>query len=152
MTDHLKKTEKKSKINPNFLNNHKITGVYRAKMVDWIVEVLTAFKCSDQTFFIAVNIMDRYFSKLNDLVEIDSLTNHSLELPELHITGIVSMFMASKYEDIFPLLMKTVVKKIGHDKISDEQVRIKEQEMFKALDFNIGALPTIYEFLNTYIH
>jgi len=121
-------------------------------MVDWIVEVLTAFKCSDQTFFIAVNIMDRYFSKLNDLVEIDSLTNHSLELPELHITGIVSMFMASKYEDIFPLLMKTVVKKIGHDKISDEQVRIKEQEMFKALDFNIGALPTIYEFLNTYIH
>ena len=117
-----------------------------------MVEVLTAFKCSDQTFFIAVNIMDRYFNKQNELIELDGLSNQSLELPELHITGIACMFMASKYEDIFPLLMKTVVKKIGHDKISDEQVRLKEQEIFKALDFNIGALPTIFEFLNTYIH
>lgn len=47
------------------LRNHKITGVYRAKMIDWMVEVLSAFKCSDQTFFLAVNIMDRYFSELN---------------------------------------------------------------------------------------
>jgi hypothetical protein len=82
----------------------------------------------------------------------DSLSNHSIELPDLHSTGIVCMFMASKYEDVFPLLMKTVVRKIGHDKIPVETIRIKEQEIFHALDFNIGALPTIYEFLNTYIH
>lgn len=47
------------------LMNHKITGIYRAKMVDWMVEVLSAFKCSDQTFFLAVNLMDRYFSELS---------------------------------------------------------------------------------------
>ncbi|CDW72824.1 n-terminal domain containing protein [Stylonychia lemnae] len=152
VSSHLKKTERKHKISHQHLKNHKITGVYRAKMVDWMVEVLTAFKCSDQTFFLATNIMDRYFNRLNELCEIDSLSNHSIELPELHITGVVCMFMASKFEDIFPLLMKTVVKKIGHDKITDEQIRTKEQDIFKAIDFNLGAMPTIHEFLNTYIH
>jgi hypothetical protein len=34
-------------ISTTHLNNHKITGIYRAKMIDWMVEVLTAFKCSE---------------------------------------------------------------------------------------------------------
>ena len=33
----------------------------RAKMVDWMIEVTKAFGCSTQTFFLAVDIMDRYF-------------------------------------------------------------------------------------------
>ena len=85
-------------------------------MVDWMVEVLTAFKCSDQTLFLAVNLMDRYFSEAG-------INKRSLELAELHNTGVVSMFMASKYEDIYPLLMKTVYNKIGHGKISQDVIR-----------------------------
>ena len=30
-------------------------------MVDWMIEVLTNFKCDDLTFFLAVSLMDRYF-------------------------------------------------------------------------------------------
>ena len=30
-------------------------------MIDWMIEVLTNFNCDEQTFFIAVQIMDRYF-------------------------------------------------------------------------------------------
>lgn len=40
---------------------HKITPVLRSRMVDWMVEVITNFRCDDQTFFVAVSIMDRYF-------------------------------------------------------------------------------------------
>jgi len=60
--------------------------------------------------------MDRYF---------DALNKHgvSIELHELHTIGVVCMFMASKYEDVFPLLMKTVVGKIGHGKISADSIR-----------------------------
>jgi Cyclin, N-terminal domain/Cyclin, C-terminal domain len=46
------------------LHGHEVTGVYRAKMVDWIVEVMTAFKCAEQTFFLAISLMDRYFAVL----------------------------------------------------------------------------------------
>ena len=122
---------------------HKVDGIFRAKMVDWIVEVLTAFKCSDQTFFIAVGLLDRYFDAL-------SKENKCFELHDLHLTGIACMFMASKYEDIYPLLMKTVYNKIAHKKVSVEAIRAKEIDILRALGFKLGA-PTPLEFLEKYI-
>jgi hypothetical protein len=38
------------------LARHNITPALRARMVDWMIEVLTNFKCDDQTFFIAVSL------------------------------------------------------------------------------------------------
>lgn len=104
---YMKELMQKSQIQQDHLANHKINGVYRAKMIDWMVEVLTAFKCEDQTFFLAVNIMDRFFDQCNKNKQI-------LELHDLHTTGVACMFIASKYQDIFPLLLKTVFNKIGH--------------------------------------
>jgi len=69
---------------------HKVNGIYRAKMVDWMVEVLSAFKCDEQTLFLAVNLLDRYFAVCNK-------NGKSLPLEELHISGIACMFIASKY-------------------------------------------------------
>jgi hypothetical protein len=45
------------------------------------------------------------------------------------------MFMASKYEDVYPLLMKTVFNKIGHSKISIEAIRLKELDILRAIGF-----------------
>jgi len=47
------------------LSGHEVNGVYRAKMVDWMVEVMTAFKCADSTFFYAISLLDRYFAALS---------------------------------------------------------------------------------------
>lgn len=58
------------------------------------------------------------------------------------------MFMASKYEDVKPLLMKTVVNKIGHSKIPEENIKNQEMEILQALGFKIGA-PTPLEFLTS---
>ena len=49
--------------------------------------------------------------------------------PDLHLTGIVSMFIASKYEDVVPLLMKTVVNKIGHGKFELKSIEEREIEL-----------------------
>lgn len=40
---------------------HKITPALRSRMIDWMIEVLTNFKCDDLTFFLAVSLLDRYF-------------------------------------------------------------------------------------------
>jgi hypothetical protein len=125
------------------LSGHEITGVYRAKMVDWMVEVMTAFKCADQTFFLAISIMDRYFAKLSQQGE-------QIKLQDLHTIGITCMFMASKYEDIYPLLLRTVYQKIGHKKIASSDIRDRELMILRALGFQLGA-PTSYEFLERYI-
>lgn len=76
-------------------------------MIDWMIEVLTNFKCDDQTFFIAVSLLDRYFKGCKQRKQVG----------DLHITGVTCMFVASKFEDIFPLKMKTVYEKIAHQKL-----------------------------------
>lgn len=68
-------------------------------MIDWMVEVLTTFNNSDQTFFLAINVLDRYFKS----------TEKTLSKADLHVSGVCSMFIASKYEDVAPLLMGTVI-------------------------------------------
>jgi hypothetical protein len=45
------------------LRRHNITPSLRAKMVDWMVEVLRVFDCSEATFFKAVSIMDLYYAR-----------------------------------------------------------------------------------------
>ena len=88
---------------------HKITPTLRARMVDWMIEVLTNFKCEDQTFFLAVSLLDRYL-KNKDTVQ---------EIADLHLMGVTAMFIASKYEDIHPLKMKMVFEKISHKKLEE---------------------------------
>jgi hypothetical protein len=61
------------------------------------------------------------------------------------------MFMASKYEDVYPLLMKTVFNKIGHKKIPVDAIRAKEMEILRVLGFRVGAYPSSLEFLERYI-
>ena len=143
---YLKELQEFNRIEGNHMSNHKVNGVYRAKMVDWMVEVLMAFKCSNQTMFLAINIMDRYFAALNSGFE-----QRTLELQELHITGVTCMFMASKYEDVYPLLMKTVFNKIGHKKIPIDTIRERELDILRALGFKVGAYPTALEFLERYM-
>jgi hypothetical protein len=92
-------------------------------MVDWMVEVLTTFKTSDQTFFLAINLMDRFFKHCD----------RQLTGSDLHISGIVCMFIASKYEDVIPLLMRTVINKIGHNKFEVPTIEEKELEILKAI-------------------
>lgn len=59
-------------------------------MVDWMIEVLTNFKCDDQTFFLSVSLLDRFLKNVSSAQEIG----------DLHLMGVTSMFIASKYEDI----------------------------------------------------
>ena len=42
----------------NFLAHHSISKSLRAKMIDWMVEVLSSYKMSEDTFFRSVNFMD----------------------------------------------------------------------------------------------
>jgi len=123
------------------LGNHsQMNGSLRARMIDWMIEVLTNFKCDDLTFFLAVSVMDRYFKNCTK----------TLQVSDLHITGVTSMFLASKYEDIYPLKMKTVFEKIGHGKLEIEVIKKLELDIMKAIDYKIHA-PTVLDFLKVYL-
>ena len=44
------------------LSRHLITEAGRARMIDWMFEVLNTFKMSEQTFFLSVQYLDRYIA------------------------------------------------------------------------------------------
>ena len=130
-------------VNENFLNNHKITERMRTRMVDWMIEVLSNYHCDESTYFEAINLMDRYFKVCDEKRQI-------LQPPELHLIGVTSMFIASKYQDIYPLRLKIVKDKIAHNKLSCQEIKDKEDEITRYLDYNLG-LPTMWDFINLYL-
>ena len=109
-------------------------------MVDWMIEVLTNFKCDDLTFFIAISLLDRYYKGCSQVLQVN----------DLHLVGVTSMFLASKYEDIFPLKMKTVFEKIGHGKLEIATIKKLELDIMKVINYRIHA-PTVLDFLKAYL-
>lgn len=103
-------------------------------MIDWMVEVLCSYKCSEQTFFCAVFMMDEFFRK----------NTRKVKISELHILGVVAMWMASKYEEIYPLRLKTLEQKIAHGKLSQAELKNKETEMMAVLEFQLEE-GSVYE-------
>ena len=120
--------------------HHKITERMRMRMVDWMIEVLSNYKCDEHTFFLAVNLMDRYFKYIP----------HQLNPNDLHSIGIACMFIASKFYDVYPLRLKIVYEKIAHKKITCDEIKNQEGEIANVLNYIIGK-PTIWEFLNYFI-
>jgi hypothetical protein len=41
-------------------------------MVDWMIEVLASYKCTEQTFFLAVRILDLYLARTERFTDIDN--------------------------------------------------------------------------------
>lgn len=60
------------------------------------------------------------------------------------------MFIASKYEDIFPLKMKTIYEKIAHQKLEIATIKQVELDILKTIDYKIHA-PTVLDFLKVYL-
>ena len=60
------------------------------------------------------------------------------------------MFIASKYEDVIPIGMNTLTKKIGHGKYSEVEIKKREVEILTVLSFKVGV-PTVKEFIDNLI-
>ena len=57
--------------------------------------------------------------------------------------GITSLFMASKVEDVYPVKMKVLVEKVGHNKFNEFEIIEMEARILKKLDYKIVNTLTI---------
>ena len=118
------------------LKQNDINHRMRAILIDWLIDVHNKYKLVPQTMYISVNLIDRYLSK-NDTSR-----------PKLQLVGVTSMFIASKYEDIYPPKLKDLVYVTDHAYVKDD-VLIMENKMLKSLNFDI-TFPTQWSFLELY--
>ena len=117
----------------NPLTGHTVTKEYRTKMVDWMIEVSTQFKCSDKAYFLCVAMFDKYLTA--------SMQNGiSLSNKDVHLIGVTTMYMASKFEDVFPLNSHTMSEKIAHGSLSIKEVAKAEKSFLKTFDFQIDFI------------
>ena len=115
-----------------FLKRHNISPNSRTKMVGWMMEIFASYSSEPLSFFLAVEIMDNYLQK----------TKKKLNEKDLHLLGLVSMYLSSKMEDIIPLRMIHIKKKIGHEKFTEEQILMMERDILSLFDWDIVFITT----------
>ena len=130
------------KIPSKFLSKHKITPSIRTKMVDWMIEVLSVFDSSEETFFLSVNIMDLFLWK----------TPNFYKSEDVHLIGVSAMFIASKFQEIYPIPLEQFVHKIGHDKFNANDIKKMEYQILKDIRPECLVTTSIYDFSKTYFY
>lgn len=69
----------------------------RAILIDWLVDVHLKFKLLPETLYITVSIIDRFLERIK------------VSKSRLQLVGVTALFIASKYEEIYPPELKDFV-------------------------------------------
>lgn len=102
-----------------------------------MIEVLSSFNCTKNTFFVSIDIMDAYLSR----------TAASFETKDIHLIGVTSMLLASKMEEIVPFKVSTVIDKMTHGKLQAKEVVRCEEDILRTLDFQLLGAPSLFIFV-----
>lgn len=121
----------------NYFLHQNLSEEIRARMVDWMVEVLSSFNCSQNTFFVSLDILDAYLTK----------TKKVYETREIHLLGVTAMLIASKMEEIIPFKISTIVEKMTHNKISAKSILEMECNIITTMNFKILSEPSLFIFI-----
>ena len=130
-------SEEKYLPDPNYMAKQKdINHRMRAILIDWLIDVHLKYKMVPQTMYIAVNLIDRFLS-MNETTRV-----------KLQLVGVTSMFISSKYEEIYPPELKDFVY-ITDNAYVKSQVLDMESKMLGSLNFDI-TFPTQWSFLQIF--
>merc|ERR1719431_244322 len=109
-----------------------ITHNMRQILVDWLVEVSEEYKLQTETLYLAVNFIDRFLSLMSG------------QRAKLQLVGTAAMFIASKFEEIYPPDVTEFVY-ITDDTYTKRQVLRMEHLVMKVLEFDVSP-PTSHLF------
>ena len=137
IVNELKNNEEKFLPEFNYMAKQKdINHRMRAILIDWLIDVHLKYKMVPQTMYISINLIDRYLSK-NETSRV-----------KLQLVGVASMFISSKYEEIYPPELKDFVY-ITDKAYVKSDVLDMEYKMLSSLNFDI-TFPTQWSFLEIF--
>ena len=135
---HLREAETNNRPKHNYMKKQSdITTSMRSILIDWLVEVSEEYKLHRETLFLAVNYIDRFLSYM------------SVQRGKLQLVGAASMFLASKYEEIYPPDVGEFAY-ITDDTYTKQQVLRMEHLVLKVLTFDV-AVPTTNWFCDHFL-
>ena len=114
-----------------------INAKMRAILIDWLVEVHLKFKLMPETLYLTVNLIDRFLEK-------EQVMRNKLQL-----VGVTAMFIACKYEEVFPPACSDFVYVSDKMYTRDEILRM-EGQMLSALNFEL-TVPSPLVFVRRFV-
>ncbi|XP_011638462.1 cyclin-A2 isoform X1 [Pogonomyrmex barbatus] len=135
--NYLRKSETLHRPKPGYMKKQPdITYSMRSILIDWLVEVAEEYRLQDETLYLAVSYIDRFLSYM------------SVVRTKLQLVGTAAMFIAAKYEEIYPPDVGEFVY-ITDDTYSKTQVIKMENLILRVLSFDL-TVPTHLTFLMEY--
>ena len=130
--------EKLYRIDNEYLKKiqNEIKDTSRGFLVEWIIVVHRKFRLFPETLYVTVSIIDRYLSQVN------------IKKSQLHILGVASLLISTKYEEIYPPDLKDLLN-ISENKFSKEEVLQMEFNILTTLQFDFFQ-PSSFRFLERY--
>jgi len=113
-----------------------ITASMRWILVDWLVEVAEEYSLHSETLYLAVSYIDRFLSHM------------SVKRDKLQLVGTTAMFIAAKYEEIYPPDVGQFAY-ITDNTYKVTQILRMEHLILKVLSFDM-AVPTAHMFCNKF--
>lgn len=135
---HMKSLESKGIALSNYMSliQTDINEKMRIILINWLIEVHFKFHLLNETLFISINIIDRYLSQKN------------INRKYLQLLGITSLFIASKYEEIYAPSAKDLIFMTDNAYKIEEMIKM-ENEILGVLKFEL-TFPTSLRFLELY--
>lgn len=120
---YLQDLERKFAVPENYLaKQQEVTAKMRTVLIDWLNEVHLQFHLFTETYYLTVGIIDRYLNEYT----VTSRKN-------LQLVGVAAMFVACKYEEMYPPMLKDFVF-ITDDTYSAGQITAMEQHILKVIN------------------
>ncbi|KFK30368.1 hypothetical protein AALP_AA7G252100 [Arabis alpina] len=115
----------------------EINEKMRLILVEWLIDVHVRFELNPETFYLAINILDRFLSL------------KQVPRKELQLVGLSALLMSSKYEEIWPPQVEDLVDIADHA-YTNKQILVMEKTILSTLEWYL-TVPTHYVFLARFI-
>ncbi|CAN8328339.1 unnamed protein product [Cochlearia groenlandica] len=115
----------------------EINEKMRLVLVEWLIDVHVRFELNPETFYLAVNIIDRFLSV------------KPVPRKELQLVGLSALLMSAKYEEIWPPQVEDLVDIADHA-YTHKQILVMEKTILSTLEWYL-TVPTHYVFLARFI-
>ncbi|CDW77063.1 UNKNOWN [Stylonychia lemnae] len=109
--------------------NIGLSEKYRAKMINWLLQVFRVFnKSNEKTIFLSISLMDRYYQQ--KLVQ-----NEKINKQDFHLIGLACISISSKLEDLIPIFPREIIQEAAHDKYQKKELASAELDILRSLSF-----------------
>jgi hypothetical protein len=115
-------------VNPNILEascQPMLNWKMRALLLDWMIEVSSEFKLQRETFYLAMNYLDRYISKVPNI-----------QKKNYQLIGTSSLYLASKVEEIYTPKISYFILATDNG-YSLNEILVKERRLVMELEWSL---------------